>query len=44
MLRHADKSMNAVYVGREYLLKEIQKKLDDKAVENNKALADFRMK
>jgi integrase len=28
MLRHADKSMNAVYTGRNYLLKEIQDKLD----------------
>jgi len=28
MLRHADRSMNAVYVGRNALLKEIQDKLD----------------
>jgi hypothetical protein len=28
MLRHADRSMNAVYVGRDYLLNEIQKRLD----------------
>jgi integrase len=28
MLRHADRSMNAIYVGRNALLKEIQDKLD----------------
>ncbi len=35
MLRHADQSMNAVYIGREFLLNEIQKKLD-KAAESEK--------
>jgi integrase len=34
MLRHADRSTNAVYIGREHLLNEIQKKLD-KAEELN---------
>jgi integrase len=29
MLRHADKSMNATYVGRNFLLNGIQDKLDD---------------
>jgi len=28
MLRHADRSMQAIYIGREHLLNEIQKKLD----------------
>jgi hypothetical protein len=34
MLRHADKSMNAIYIGRQFLLDQIQKKLDKFEEEN----------
>jgi integrase len=34
MLRHADKSMNAIYIGRQFLLDQIQKKLDKFEQEN----------